>query len=267
MIETRPLPQAQSDETATTATARVRYRLLLRICTRQDVEVGLAPSLALAAALESELCALYIEEEASIDASALPFPTMVGFSGTALAMDPGRVQGAFRREAESCRRLLARAAERARLAWSFQAGRGNAAELLRRSSAAGDILVLRRDRLGPRVDDLLAGLRDLAPMHGGVLALPARPGPEQGPLVTFGRSPAMPPALRPIADRLARALATGTRHVPVPEDATPAEIRDRLAGARMLLARVETPLFDDPATLPRIAGTLRAPLLLLRGEG
>lgn len=267
MSDTRTLSPTQPGGSAAAPTARIRHRLLLRICTRQDVEVGLAPSLALATALESELFALYVEEEASIDASALPFPTMVGFSGRALAMDPGRVQGAFRREAESCRRLLAQAAENARLAWSFQAGRGNAAELLRQSSAAGDILVLRRDRLGPRVDDLLGSLRDLVPEHGGVLALPDQPGPEQGPLLTFGRSSAMPPALRPIADRLARALGTVARHIPLPEDAASAEIRARLAGGRMLLARVESPLFDDPATLPGIAGALRAPLLLLRGEG
>jgi len=249
------------------AVASLRYRLLLRVSTRQDVEVGLGPSIALAAALEGELSALFVEEEACIEASALPFPTIIGFSGAAIAIDSGRIQGAFRREAEACRRLLSRAAENARLSWSFQASRGDAMDLLRRSCAAGDILVLRRDRLGPRVDELLAGMRDLAPAHGGILALPSGPIPTQGPLLTFGRSTEMPVPLRLVADRLARALGTAARHVPVSDTALPAELVPRLAGARMLLARVETPLFDDPAVLRRLAGGLRAPLLLLRDQG
>lgn len=243
-----------------------RHRLLLRVSTRRDVEIGLETSLTLAVALRRELAALFVEEEASIRACALPLQTMVSFSGGTMAMDAGGIEAALRREAQACRRLLAGAAERARLAWSFQAGRGEALQLLRQASTAGDILVLGLDRIGTPAWEMLAAARSLAPPHGGILLLPQRPARLDGLVMTLGHGAAPAEALRPVAAQLAEALHAGQNHASTAE-ATPGELAAHLARARLLLARAESPLFDEPAELHRLATALRTPLLLLRTEG
>lgn len=237
-----------------------RRRLLLRASTRRDIETGLPVSLELAAALQSELAALFVAEDAMLAASALPFPALVGFSGGTLTPDPARFEAALRREAESCRQLLAQAAERARLAWSFESLRGEAGRVLREASSLEDILVIGLDQLATPLDETIAKARELAPRRGGVLLVRQGPLRRQGPLIVVERPGVTADDLKRLAETLADALGARVAHLKEEAVGSSAE----LEAARLLLAPIESPMLEDTAALRRLRTRLRAPLLLLR---
>jgi hypothetical protein len=237
-----------------------RRRLILRVTTRRDVEMGLPISLEIAAALRSELATLFVSDEAPIAASALPFPTMVGFSGGTLTLDPGRFEAAVRREAESCRQLLSQAAERARLAWSFQSLRGETVRLLREASSLEDIVVIGLDRLTASLADLIPLARELAPSHGGVLFVRERVARGRGPVVLIAQPDDAVAELAEFASTLADALGSRVARLTGPLQAG----ASMLATARLVVAPIESALLDDAVALRRIAGALPAPLLLMR---
>jgi len=246
---------------ATSPEIGVRRRLLLPVSTRHDVEAGLPVSMELAAALHSELTTLFVTDEAQIAACALPFPTVVGFSGNITTLDPSRFEAAVRHEAEACRRIFARAAERACLEWSFKVLRGKSTRLVHEASAIGDILVIGYDRLASPPDEMIAMARNFVPRRGGVLFVRGRAVRSNGPLVLI-EPPGSP------TDRLARFVGELARALGVPvrvARATDDGIAD-IARARLLLATIDNPLLDDVAALQRIMCNVRAPLLLLRGD-
>jgi hypothetical protein len=238
-----------------------RRRLVLRVTTRRDVETGLPASVEIATALRSELATLFVTDDALFAASGLPFPAMISFAGGPLALDPGRFEAALRREAEQCRQLLAAAAERARLTWSFQSKRGESMRLVQEACAGDDILVIGIDRLGLPAAEAIALARELAPDRGGVMLVPERAAPRQGSVVMLESPKQAAAAFSTFAATLADALGTSVVHV----DPLAPSSSSVLASARLLLAPVEGPPLDDDAVIRRLAG-LRAPLLLLRTE-
>ena len=239
-----------------------RRRLVLRVTTRRDVEAGLPASVEIAAALRSELVTLFITDDAPFAASGLPFPALISFSGGPLAPDPERFDAAVRRESQLCRRLLAAAAERARLTWSFQSMRGESLRLVREACAGEDILVIGIDRLGLSAAETIALGKRLAPDRGGVMFVPARPAPRQGPVVMLDRPDLATEALANFVASLANALGT---HV-VRVDPSAAGSSAVLMSARLLLAPVDDSPVGDAAVIASLAAGLRAPLLLLRVE-
>jgi hypothetical protein len=235
---------------------------VLRVTTRRDVETGLSASVEIAAALKSEIATVFIADDAPVAASALPFPAMISFSGGLLDVDPGRFDAAVRREAELCRRLLATAAERARLVWSFQSVRGESFQPVLEACGGEDILVIGIDRLGLPAAETIAMARGLAPNRGGVMFVPARGAPRHGPVVTLHGAEPANEALMTASATLADAL--GTQVVQV--DPSAAGSAAVLRSARLVLAPVEGPLLDDAAVIETLAAALRAPLLLLRTD-
>jgi hypothetical protein len=252
-MATRPEPTAR------------RRRLVLHVATRRDVEVELPVSLELASALQIELATVFVTEDAIIRACQLPFPTVVGFAGGPLTVDPVQFEAAIRREERWCRQLLAAAADRARLPWSFESLRGEAFRLLREASADEDILVLKVDRLGLPPRALIAAARELAPARGGVILVPEGAVTHRGLLVTIDRSPATDAPLAGFAASLANALGTRVAHAALTDEPLGAAA-SALDGARLLLARLESELLDDPVTVGRVMSRYRRPLLLIRGE-
>jgi len=239
-----------------------RRRLVLPVSTRHDVEAGLPTSMELAAALRSELITLFVTDEAQIAACALPFPALVGFSGSITTLDPSRLEAAVRHEAEACRRVVARAAERARLEWSFEMLRGESTRLMREASAVGDILVIGYDRLTPSPAELIAMARDFVPRRGGVLFVRGRAVRRNGPLVLI-EPPGSP------KDRLARFAGELARELGVPMSRV-AQAMDEGIGdvvrAGLIVATMENQPMDDVGALQRFISNVRAPLLLLRSD-
>ncbi|MCC2113791.1 MAG: hypothetical protein KDJ16_17270, partial [Hyphomicrobiales bacterium] len=233
-------------------------RLVLKLSTRHDAEVALDLAVALAAALHSELSALFLEEESSITAGMLPFPTLVDFTGTTLPSDRARIETAFRREAEACRRLLDRAARQAELAWSFLNIRCELLTVLGDIGGAGDILALRLDPIALTVADAIAIVHRLGPAFGGMLLLPQRARRQGGPVVVLDDSGTVGPVTE-TARQLAKALETSLVRAD-PGTFGPDWLRlPPIGNARLIVAAIEGPLLHDPALARALAGGLRAP--------
>lgn len=246
------------------ADARHR-RLVLKLSTRHDAEVILDLAVTLAAALHSELSAFFLEEEGSITAGMLPFPTLVDFAGATVPTDRSRIETAFRREAEACRRLLDHAARQAELAWSFLSIRGELPTVLSEIGGTGDILALRLDPIALTVADAIEIARRLGPAFGGILLLPQRAHPHGGAVVMLGDAGPLG-VIAETARELARALGTSMIRTD-PGALGPDWPRlPPIATARLVVAAIEGPLLHDSALARTLAGGLRAPLLLLRGN-
>lgn len=241
-----------------------RPRLILHADASRDVAAGLALSVELAVALQMEIAALFIVEDASIDACGLPFPTHIGFSGRALTLDPARLERLIRREAEACRRMLAEAAARRALAWSFESRRGEPAALLRAEAAAHDIVVVRLDGVGGGTHRTIGQARALAPSHGGVLFVPVDRGPRRGPVVILARSSQEGERTADVALSLAQALGVAVDHVVLAGPGRAAGVAPLSRTASLMVVSTDSPLLDDEATLRRLVVGLGAPLLVLR---
>lgn len=238
-----------------------RRRLIFRISSRRDVETGLPLALDLAAALRTEIEAVFVEEEAPLAASRLPFPTVIGFAGNPVTVDAEALEAAIRREAEACHRLLTGAAERMRRAIAFQRMRGEAIRLLSEASGAGDILALKVDRFGTPIAAMIDLARRLAPPGGGVLLLPEQGTPGRGPVVELRQAGESAPSLDEIARQLAEALETRLAHLDVDGDPT---ADAALRAARLVVARLESPALERRDLIRRLVLGLRAPLLVMR---
>lgn len=240
--------------------SHARRRLVLHVSTRQDVEAELQVSLDLAAAMDTELTTCFVVHEASIAACTLPFPTVIGFSGGELDVSEAQLDAALRREARLCRQLVAAAAERSSLSWTFETLRG---QVPRRppadESSTGDILVFRLDRLGLSLAELVAAAKQLAPRRGGVMLVPEHPARHHGGLVTIDRLPRPSDSLARFAASLAAAMHTRVSHATISD----ASITPQIGGARLLLASLRSPLLANVSALGRLMSTLRTPLLLI----
>jgi len=241
-------------------------RLVLHVSTRQDVEAELEVSLDLASAMDTELTTFFVVDEASIAACTLPFPTVIGFSGGELDVSDAQLDAALQREARLCRQLVAAAAERSSVSWSFETLRGRAPAPLRPPAderSMGDILVFRLDRLGLSLAELVAAAQELTPRRGAVMLVPERPARRSGGLVTIDRLPEPSESLARFAASLAAAMGTRASHAIVPDTSVAAQAASRIGEARLLLASLRSSLLADLAALRYLLSTLRTPLLLV----
>lgn len=134
-------------------------RILLALDISPRSRAALEMAAALAAELDIELAGLFVEDVDLLHLSGLPFAREVGlFSRGSQPMLVHDMEHAMQREAGEVQRLLAEAAERLRLRWSFQIARGRIANELFAQAGNFDLVVLGKcARLGLRlVGDSLA---------------------------------------------------------------------------------------------------------------
>lgn len=242
-----------------------RPRLILHARALRDVEAGLAVSIDIAVALRMELSACFIVEDASLEASRLPFTTHIGFSGRDLALDPARLERLMLREAQTCRQMIVEAARSADLVWSFESLRGDAAAQREASAEADDILVVRLDGLGTPPPDVIAAARAQPSASGGVLFVPPGRPQRNGPIVALGQSDAEIAAVADMTASLARLLGVGTARAVLAGHGDGPRTAALLRAARLLVAPLRSALLDDEPELRRFVSRLGAPLLALRG--
>ncbi len=130
----------------------------------------------LARVLELGLGGLFVEEEALLDFSALPFARVVRFGQVGLrSLDPASMRQAMEREGRRLRAELARQAEQFDLEWRFEIGRGRHGEAIQR--AEGDIVVLPIALSHAAFDARLEIARALLGQGRAVLLAPERAQP------------------------------------------------------------------------------------------
>jgi hypothetical protein len=116
----------------------------------------------LAAQLEAELAALFVEDPNLLRLAGLPFVREIRFpSATEEQPEPARIERELRVLAEQTRQALAAAAERAKLRWSFRVVRGAIETELRAAVTEADLLLLgARARPKPQTLAVCLGLTD-----------------------------------------------------------------------------------------------------------
>ena len=106
---------------------------------------ALTAAAALAAELDAELAGLFVEDINLQHLIGLPFAREFSLlSGGMQPLTQGEMERTWRREAEALQRLLAEAAERQRLRWSFRVARGRVSAEMNALAQALDLIVLGR---------------------------------------------------------------------------------------------------------------------------
>ncbi len=120
-------------------------RIVLVLDVSPRSRAALETAAVLAAALDSELAGVFVEDINLLRLSGLPFTREVGLFAPGLRpFGEQEVERALRREAEAAQQLLAATAARLSLRWSFQVARGQIATELFALANAPDLVVLGR---------------------------------------------------------------------------------------------------------------------------
>jgi len=119
-----------------------RRRIVVAIDTGPPGKAALRAAAELAARLQAELLALYVEDVDLLNLAALPFAREIGFPSAAhRELDVEAVERLLRLHAEEARRTVEEFAARTPLKWSFQVTRGEFAEELLAAAAEADLVV------------------------------------------------------------------------------------------------------------------------------
>ncbi|HSJ80251.1 MAG TPA: hypothetical protein VK910_03475 [Thiobacillus sp.] len=135
---------------------------------------ALIAAVALAAELDAELAGLFVEDIDLQHLSGLPFAREFSvLTGAGIPLLPDEVERIWRREEKAMQRLLAEAANRSQLRWSFRVARGKVAAEINTLAQALDLIVLgKRTGIGVMaVVQTTARLADVQPKAGPVLVL------------------------------------------------------------------------------------------------
>lgn len=104
---------------------------------------ALTAAAALAAEMDAELAGLFVEDINLQHLIGLPFAREFSLlTGAGRSLSQGDVERSWRREAEAMQHLLAEAAKRLRLRWSFRVARGRVSAEVNTLAQAFDLIVL-----------------------------------------------------------------------------------------------------------------------------
>ncbi len=142
---------------------------------------ALTAAAALAEELDAELAGLFVEDVNLHHLFGLPFAReFSALTGEGRQLSQGDVERAWRREARTLQRLLAEAAGRSRLRWSFRVARGRVSAEVSTLAQSFDLVVLGKP----------AGTRVVAVTRTTAIRTESRPQTREGPvLVLFEAMP------------------------------------------------------------------------------
>lgn len=254
------------------ATTEAFHRMIIALGAGGASEEGLAAAAEIAALMGIEIEGLFIEDEAVLGLSALPFLREIeAGSLTSRPFDPARLESEMRLAAGARRRALAEAARRSRTAFRFQAVRGEIEAVVLRTAGASDIMVvIEPGGAAERTSHAAVTMRRAAMRsHASVLYVPAPVRRRRGAVAAI-----LGPGAEPVEVlRLAARVAAASNNDLVILSASLADINRKkiaqlagefeLAGDRVRLQ----PLADDsPEALARALEIVEQRLVVL-GRG
>ena len=163
-----------------TSSERRFRRIVVPLDVSPESHSALDVAAELAAALESHVEGLFIEDETLEALARLPFTRQISaVSGTPAALDPEAVTRDVRAQSERARRRLSGVATRLKVEWSFEVRRGATEAELSARTRAGDLVALLAHRAVPRAaaKRLQAALERRGPEAEGAFLLPGRGRP------------------------------------------------------------------------------------------
>jgi hypothetical protein len=231
-------------------------RILVALSGSQEEVAWLDSAAALAAWLDAELATLFVEDELLLEACRLPFIREVGrVSAVVRSLEAGSLEAAFRAAAARMQRLLAQAAQRQALRYSFQIARGRLLQAALGAARELDAVLLRGPSAGP------ARRQPAGRLHSYAGRPPI--------LAVLGPNDAAPRTLA-VALSLARATGAGLiLALPAADEPGFATARRRVQA--LLPARLPDMRFhrlDDRtgASLSRAAAALRPSLMVVHAD-
>ncbi len=158
--------------------ARGRFRrIVVPLDVSPESHSALDVAAELAAALESHVEGLFIEDETLETLARLPFSRQISaVSGMPAALEPERISRDVRTQSERARRRLSGIATRLKVEWSFEVRRGVTEAELTAQARAGDLVALLAHGATPRATArrLLAALQRGRPHAESAFLLPGR---------------------------------------------------------------------------------------------
>jgi nucleotide-binding universal stress UspA family protein len=146
-------------------------RILVALDESPRSTAALTAAAALAAELDAELAGLFVEDIDLQHLIGLPFAREFSvLTGAGRPLSQTEMEQSWRREAETMQRLLAEAARRLRLRWSFRVARGRVTAEVNLLAQAFDLIVLGK-RTGLSVMAVARPVAGIHPHAGPVLVL------------------------------------------------------------------------------------------------
>lgn len=146
-------------------------RILVALDESPRSTAALTAAAALAAELDAELAGLFIEDIDLQHLIGLPFAREFSLlTGAGRPLSQADMEQSWRREAETMQRLLAEAARRLRLRWTFRVARGRVTAEVNTLAQAFDLIVLGK-RTGFSVMAVARPVASVKPHAGPVLVL------------------------------------------------------------------------------------------------
>lgn len=149
-------------------------RILVALDESPRSAAALTAAAALASELGAELAGLFVEDIDLQHLIGLPFAREFSvLTGAGNTLSPDEMERIWRREAAAAQRLLAEAAGRSQLRWSFRVARGRVSAEVNTQAQAFDLIVLgKRTGIGVMtIVQTTARLPDFHPQVGPVLVL------------------------------------------------------------------------------------------------
>lgn len=126
------------------------------------------PAVRLARLLEAEISGVFVQDDDLLRSAALPFAVEIPLAGGApRALDMARLERALRMLAQRTEAELERAAESARIRWSFRVVRGRRMPTMLGEAGEGDLVVLARTPHSPAELRQAAGAHTVAVLFDG----------------------------------------------------------------------------------------------------
>ena len=161
-------------------------RIVITLRSHSEADPALNAATILARALKAELFGLFVEEEAALHSSELPFARVVGRSPSgAQTLSRETMLAAFEHDAVACRRMLSMRAKQARVAWQFDRVRGESHHAADQQAGQGDILLLQESYGGAGVREIIAQARAATDRLGGMILMGPWQRRRSGPVVAI----------------------------------------------------------------------------------
>ncbi|MDX1717903.1 MAG: hypothetical protein R3287_13420 [Anderseniella sp.] len=254
-------------------TALSDARILLALNAGDAADEAIALAARLASSLHTHIHGLMVEDQALLDAAALPVTSIVARRGvTPPEFSLAAVERSLNQAEQDVRTAFSAVARRLNLSWTVQRLRGGLADSLSACMAANDIVVLPVDRPGAGFPNTVSDLRKISGQVQGIVLPPRKRTFRRGlsgPVVAIDAEDQTGKGVVALASRLAAGMDCPLHVLKL---ADPALANEDVLAARvsavapgLLVASMHARLFSNEPVIARLQNAARAPLLLLCG--
>lgn len=248
-------------------------RILVALNAGDAADEGIALAAQLASCLQAGILALLVEDQALLDAAALPFTSIVARRGVRPPdFSVSAVERSLDQAEYDIRAAFSAVTRRLNLSWTVERQRGDLADSLSGCAAASDILILPVNNFRAGLPKVLSDFRKVAEQVRGVVLSPRQQTSRlrrPGPVVVIEDEDQAGAGIVSLASQLAAGMDCPLRVVRLAGSGPGSDdvLAARLAalGPSLVVAGMKNEPFITNAVMATLQTSTRAPVLLLRG--